>query len=121
MEHHQVGAIFLFPNKWVIVSTELSTRHCNGSLLIWTQFWKKKVFLFWKLAYARRYEHYGRSKMGFSFFWVWLDCEWKAQAGNPCVASFDWTCSGICRSVDRMPDVHHRCGEGEDAVWSAMF
>ncbi|MCD7468537.1 Beta-1,3-galactosyltransferase 2 [Datura stramonium] len=25
------------------------------------------------------------------------DCEWKAQAGNVCVASFDWTCSGICR------------------------
>ncbi|KAK4369413.1 hypothetical protein RND71_013205 [Anisodus tanguticus] len=25
------------------------------------------------------------------------DCEWKAQAGNICVASFDWTCSGICR------------------------
>ena len=49
------------------------------------------------------------------------DCEWKAQAGNPCVASFDWTCSGICRSVDRMPEVHQRCGEGDDAVWSAMF
>ncbi|KAJ0759413.1 putative galactosylxylosylprotein 3-beta-galactosyltransferase [Helianthus anomalus] len=49
------------------------------------------------------------------------DCEWKAQAGNICVASFDWTCSGICRSVDRIKEVHRRCGEGENAVWSAKF
>ncbi|GAB4859432.1 Beta-1,3-galactosyltransferase 2, variant 2 [Ancistrocladus abbreviatus] len=49
------------------------------------------------------------------------DCEWKAQAGNVCVASFDWTCSGICRSVDRIKEVHRRCGEGEDAVWKAAF
>ncbi|KAG5033374.1 hypothetical protein JHK85_017356 [Glycine max] len=27
------------------------------------------------------------------------DCEWKAQAGNICVASFDWSCSGICRAI----------------------
>ncbi|GLT59796.1 hypothetical protein SLA2020_325960 [Shorea laevis] len=43
------------------------------------------------------------------------DCEWKAQAGNVCVASFDWTCSGICKSVERMKDVHQRCGEGENS------
>ncbi|KAL1560824.1 Beta-1,3-galactosyltransferase 2 [Salvia divinorum] len=49
------------------------------------------------------------------------DCEWKAQAGNACVASFDWSCSGICRSVDRIKEVHRRCGEGEDAVWKAKF
>ncbi|GAB4825188.1 Beta-1,3-galactosyltransferase 2 [Ancistrocladus abbreviatus] len=49
------------------------------------------------------------------------DCEWKAQAGNVCVASFDWTCSGICRSVDRIYEVHQRCGEGEDALWKATF
>lgn len=49
------------------------------------------------------------------------DCEWKAQAGNTCAASFDWTCSGICKSVERMRDVHQRCGEGDDAVWSALF
>ncbi|KAK1405433.1 Hexosyltransferase [Heracleum sosnowskyi] len=49
------------------------------------------------------------------------DCEWKAQAGNVCVASFDWTCSGICRSVDRIKEVHRRCGEGENAVWKAAF
>lgn len=49
------------------------------------------------------------------------DCEWKAQAGNVCVASFDWTCSGICKSVERIKDVHQRCGEGEDAVWSTTF
>ncbi|KAJ8759543.1 hypothetical protein K2173_007165 [Erythroxylum novogranatense] len=46
------------------------------------------------------------------------DCEWKAQAGNVCVASFDWSCSGICRSVERMKKVHKACGEGEGAVWN---
>ncbi|BFI30017.1 beta-1,3-galactosyltransferase 1/2/3/4/5/7/8 [Marchantia polymorpha subsp. ruderalis] len=40
-------------------------------------------------------------------------CEWKAKAGNYCVASFDWSCSGICRSVGRLMDVHQRCGEPE--------
>lgn len=49
------------------------------------------------------------------------DCEWKAQAGNPCAASFDWSCSGICKSVERMAEVHERCGEGDGAVWVANF
>ncbi|XP_039065348.1 probable beta-1,3-galactosyltransferase 2 isoform X2 [Hibiscus syriacus] len=49
------------------------------------------------------------------------DCEWKAQAGNVCVASFDWTCSGICKTADRIKEVHRRCGEGENALWSATF
>ncbi|KAK6132876.1 hypothetical protein DH2020_033356 [Rehmannia glutinosa] len=49
------------------------------------------------------------------------DCEWKAQAGNICVASFDWSCSGICNSADRIKEVHQRCGEGENALWSADF
>nr|CAD1819149.1 unnamed protein product [Ananas comosus var. bracteatus] len=49
------------------------------------------------------------------------DCEWKAQAGNICVASFDWSCSGICKSAERIREVHQRCGEGENALWSATF
>ncbi|MCL7026492.1 hypothetical protein MKW94_017604, partial [Papaver nudicaule] len=49
------------------------------------------------------------------------DCEWKAQAGNVCVASFDWSCSGICKSADRIKEVHQRCGEGENALWSATL
>ncbi|WVZ12638.1 hypothetical protein V8G54_017168 [Vigna mungo] len=49
------------------------------------------------------------------------DCEWKVQAGNVCVASFDWKCSGICRSVERMKEVHLRCGEDENALWSATL
>ncbi|EEF43468.1 beta-1,6-galactosyltransferase GALT31A [Ricinus communis] len=49
------------------------------------------------------------------------DCEWKAQAGNPCAASFDWTCSGICKSVERMEEVHQRCGEGDGAIWHTSF
>ncbi|KAI5074210.1 hypothetical protein GOP47_0010171 [Adiantum capillus-veneris] len=48
------------------------------------------------------------------------DCEWKAKAGNVCAASFDWTCSGICKSVDRMKDIQKRCGEDEQAVWTAF-
>ncbi|KAK9167816.1 hypothetical protein Scep_003007 [Stephania cephalantha] len=46
------------------------------------------------------------------------DCEWKTQAGSVCVASFDWSCSGICKSVERMKNVHSACGEGEEAVWN---
>ncbi|KAG5031335.1 hypothetical protein JHK85_015317 [Glycine max] len=49
------------------------------------------------------------------------DCEWKAQAGNVCVASFDWSCSGICKSVEKIKYVHSKCGEGDEAVWSALF
>ncbi|KAE9454940.1 hypothetical protein C3L33_13150, partial [Rhododendron williamsianum] len=46
------------------------------------------------------------------------DCELKTQAGNVCVASFDWTCSGICKSVERMKNIHNTCGEGDGAVWN---
>ncbi|PIA47029.1 hypothetical protein AQUCO_01400028v1 [Aquilegia coerulea] len=46
------------------------------------------------------------------------DCEWKAQAGNVCVASFDWACSGICKSVERMKAIHNSCGEGDKALWN---
>ncbi|KAL6846475.1 hypothetical protein ACP4OV_023923 [Aristida adscensionis] len=49
------------------------------------------------------------------------DCEWKAQAGNVCVASFDWKCSGVCNPVERLKYVHTRCSEGDDAIWSASF
>ncbi|KAA3478784.1 putative beta-1,3-galactosyltransferase 1 isoform X1 [Gossypium australe] len=49
------------------------------------------------------------------------DCEWKAQAGNICVASFDWKCSGICRSVERIMEVHERCGEGKNTLWTTNF
>uniref|UniRef100_J3L6D6 DUF4094 domain-containing protein n=1 Tax=Oryza brachyantha TaxID=4533 RepID=J3L6D6_ORYBR len=46
------------------------------------------------------------------------DCEWKKRAGNVCVASFDWSCSGVCKSVDRMKHIHKACGEGQGAIWS---
>ncbi|XP_074564728.1 beta-1,3-galactosyltransferase 7-like isoform X2 [Curcuma longa] len=49
------------------------------------------------------------------------DCEWKAQAGNVCVASFDWSCSGICKSVEKIKDVHQKCGEGDTGLWSSLF
>ncbi|XP_047946794.1 beta-1,6-galactosyltransferase GALT31A-like isoform X1 [Salvia hispanica] len=39
------------------------------------------------------------------------DCEMKTQDGNPCAASFDWSCSGICNSSERMEQVHRCCGE----------
>ncbi|XP_022772415.1 probable beta-1,3-galactosyltransferase 8 [Durio zibethinus] len=47
------------------------------------------------------------------------DCEWKTQAGNICVASFDWSCSGVCKSAERMKYVHDSCGEGDGAIWKA--
>ncbi|KAL7118398.1 hypothetical protein ACP275_03G133900 [Erythranthe tilingii] len=46
------------------------------------------------------------------------DCEFKSNAGNLCVASFDWQCSGICKSVERMKKVHNACGEGDAAIWN---
>ncbi|CAI0407222.1 unnamed protein product [Linum tenue] len=46
------------------------------------------------------------------------DCETRARLGSTCAVSFDWKCSGICKSVDRMAEVHKRCGEDENAVWS---
>ncbi|XP_004506363.1 probable beta-1,3-galactosyltransferase 8 isoform X2 [Cicer arietinum] len=49
------------------------------------------------------------------------DCEWKAKAGNVCVASYDWKCSGICKSVERMKDIHKACGEGDGAVWNVQI
>lgn len=54
-------------------------------------------------------------------FSEFTDCEQKAQAGNVCVASFDWKCSGICRSVERIKDVHSKCGEGTAALWSVLL
>ncbi|XP_074332949.1 putative beta-1,3-galactosyltransferase 8 [Apium graveolens] len=46
------------------------------------------------------------------------DCEWKSRSGKTCVASFDWPCSGICKSVERMEFIHNTCGEGDKAVWN---
>ncbi|GER24665.1 galactosyltransferase family protein [Striga asiatica] len=46
------------------------------------------------------------------------DCEFKSGVGNFCVASFDWDCSGVCKSVERMTKVHSACGEGDDAIWN---
>ncbi|CAL9214597.1 unnamed protein product [Arabidopsis halleri] len=47
------------------------------------------------------------------------DCELKAVMGHNCAASFDWKCSGICRSAERMADVHERCGEPQNALWTS--
>ncbi|KAK3188385.1 hypothetical protein Dsin_027946 [Dipteronia sinensis] len=49
------------------------------------------------------------------------DCDWKAQLGNICVATFDWKCSGICKSVERIKQVHELCGESEEALWHSSF
>lgn len=45
----------------------------------------------------------------------------KAESGEVCVASFDWNCSGICQSVDRMWMVHAMCGEDEKDLWNAKL
>ncbi|XP_078440945.1 putative beta-1,3-galactosyltransferase 1 isoform X2 [Wolffia australiana] len=45
------------------------------------------------------------------------DCERNTREGHFCAASFDWNCSGICNSVERIADVHNRCGEGDAAIW----
>ncbi|KAL3640472.1 Beta-1,3-galactosyltransferase 7 [Castilleja foliolosa] len=48
-------------------------------------------------------------------------CEWNAQAGAVCAASFDWSCSGICKSVERIKFVHTRCGEDPETLWNALL
>lgn len=51
---------------------------------------------------------------------VSAECERKAQAGNVCVASFDWSCSGICKSVERIKGVHAKCAEDASTLWNAL-
>ncbi|KAL8210306.1 hypothetical protein R6Q57_007038 [Mikania cordata] len=46
------------------------------------------------------------------------ECEWKAETNNVCIASFDWSCSGICKSVERIKEVHKKCGEDRSALWN---
>uniref|UniRef100_A0A7N0TNA9 Hexosyltransferase n=1 Tax=Kalanchoe fedtschenkoi TaxID=63787 RepID=A0A7N0TNA9_KALFE len=48
-------------------------------------------------------------------------CQWKAQAGSTCVATFDWRCSGLCKAAERMRFVHQSCGESENDLWGATF
>lgn len=44
------------------------------------------------------------------------------KAGNSCAASFDWNCSGVCTSEERMDEVHRLCGEEDkDALWNITF
>lgn len=50
-----------------------------------------------------------------------VDCETKALGGEVCVASFDWKCSGICKSVERMSEVHQKCAENETSLWTGSF
>ncbi|XP_023001282.1 probable beta-1,3-galactosyltransferase 2 [Cucurbita maxima] len=50
-----------------------------------------------------------------------IDCETKALGGEACVASFDWRCSGICNSVERMSEIHQKCAENETSLWSSSF
>ncbi|KAF3787689.1 putative beta-1-3-galactosyltransferase 2 [Nymphaea thermarum] len=45
------------------------------------------------------------------------DCEWRARSGHACAASFDWSCSGICRSAERIFEIHRRCKEDAKALW----
>ncbi|CAN8245183.1 unnamed protein product [Cochlearia groenlandica] len=49
------------------------------------------------------------------------NCELMILTGNVCAASFDWQCSGICRPDERMFNVHLRCSEGEDVLWTSNF
>ncbi|WZZ70147.1 hypothetical protein YC2023_081517 [Brassica napus] len=51
-------------------------------------------------------------------FWAWL---YKAQAGNICVAAFDSTCSGICRTADPIVEVNMQCIDLEIIIWKLHF
>ncbi|KAL0668709.1 hypothetical protein Bca4012_031413 [Brassica carinata] len=45
----------------------------------------------------------------------------EAQAGNICVAAFDSTCSGICRSADPIVEVNMQCVDLEIIIWKLHF
>ncbi|XAR65649.1 Galactosylxylosylprotein 3-beta-galactosyltransferase [Bertholletia excelsa] len=49
------------------------------------------------------------------------ECHFKALIGLACAASYDWSCSGICRSTVRMKGIHQRCAEPEDVLWSVIY
>ncbi|WZZ33559.1 hypothetical protein YC2023_016960 [Brassica napus] len=44
-----------------------------------------------------------------------------AQAWNICVAAFDSTCSGICRSDDPIVEVNMQCVDLEIIIWKLHF
>ncbi|WZZ54772.1 hypothetical protein YC2023_054879 [Brassica napus] len=41
--------------------------------------------------------------------------------GNICVAAFDSTCSGICRSADPIVEVNMQCVDLEIIIWKLHF
>lgn len=73
--------------------------------------------------HTNRFNQSSLSSLLFLILWIYIriDCRWKAEAGDVCVASFEWSCSGICKSVERMKIVHEVCSEGEGAVWNALL
>ncbi|KAL9683315.1 hypothetical protein QQ045_015135 [Rhodiola kirilowii] len=48
-------------------------------------------------------------------------CYVRRLAGESCIAVFDWGCSGLCRSTDRMSTVHKICGEDKTQLWNIKF
>lgn len=49
------------------------------------------------------------------------ECQFKALMGTACAATYDWSCSGLCRSSERMRGVHYRCAENETALWTSIY
>ncbi|XP_052203193.1 probable beta-1,3-galactosyltransferase 2 [Diospyros lotus] len=45
------------------------------------------------------------------------ECQVRALIGLGCVATFNWRCSGICRSTERILGIHQRCKEPESVLW----
>lgn len=131
-------ALFLYLYKWMRqrIALRISVKttiayggHFTCMYPVLTGFFGTYVFLMGTSAEFQKF-HLLIFMFGWSHFiclsssWTFceiIDCEWKTQAGNICAASFDWTCSGICNSVDRMKEVHQRCGESENAPFEAVF
>lgn len=38
------------------------------------------------------------------------ECARRKTTGDACIAVFDWRCSGLCNSIERMGEVHAACG-----------
>jgi hypothetical protein len=58
----------------------------------------------------------------FSLFCVLSECVSRARNGKICIASFDWNCTGVCNSVERMEEIHQHCGETNlKQIWMMSY
>lgn len=55
------------------------------------------------------------------FLFILKDCKWKSRAGNPCAASFDWSCSGILNRLKEWKRFISCVGRAMDQFGTPVF